>query len=194
MITRLREGRKRGEGLTLANKITLVRMLLTVPFLISILHRMYPAALGIGLIVGISDGLDGLVARRYKQQTQLGRFLDPLADKLLLMSTYVALVRTGDMPDWVIVIVFAKDIAVSLGWILSYVLLDSSEVVTLFAGKAATASQMAYAGVVLSARALGLVGPITSMAISLFQCLAVALTLYSLLEYVKLGSRRLARV
>jgi cardiolipin synthase len=155
---------------------------------------MYPTALGIGLIVGLSDGLDGLVARRYKQQTQLGRFLDPLADKLLLMSTYVAMVHTGDMPDWVIVIVFAKDIAVSLGWILSYVLLGSSEVVTLFAGKAATASQMAYAGVVLCVRAFGLTGPITSVAIPFFQGLAVALTLYSLLEYVKLGSRRLARI
>jgi cardiolipin synthase (CMP-forming) len=182
------------QGLTLANRITIARLLLIPPFLIALLDRGYGLALALGFAMAASDTLDGFVARRYRQRTRLGSFLDPLADKLLLLSTYVAFAHLGVAPEWVLVIVVAKDVLVSLGWLLSFVLLGSSEVMTRFSGKAATASQMAYACLVLFTQAFSLSGPIWTAAASFFQCVMVALTVLSLLDYLRLGSRRFARI
>src|SRR3970282_15227 len=82
------------------NQLTLLRLIF-IPFVIvSIVVEEYGTAFALVLIAGISDGLDGLLARRLGQQTDLGKYLDPIADKLLLTSSFVALGLEGRIPLW----------------------------------------------------------------------------------------------
>ncbi|MBE9516359.1 MAG: CDP-alcohol phosphatidyltransferase family protein [Proteobacteria bacterium] len=101
----------------LPNAITLARIFL-VPVLIVVLKQgNYQAALAIFLIAGISDGLDGFIAKRYNMVTHLGAVLDPLADKLLLVSTYVMLTVLGDVPFWLMVAVASRDVLIVGGYL-----------------------------------------------------------------------------
>src|SRR5450759_1309942 len=82
------------------NQLTLLRLLFIPPVIICILYGHYRAAFALVLIAGASDGLDGLLARRLGQQTTLGTYLDPIADKLMLGSSFVALGVAGQIPLW----------------------------------------------------------------------------------------------
>jgi cardiolipin synthase len=101
----------------LPNAITLSRIFL-VPVLIVLLKQgNYPAALAIFLLAGISDGLDGYIAKRYNLITHLGAVLDPVADKLLLVSTYVMLMLLGDIPFWLMIAVVSRDLLIVGGYL-----------------------------------------------------------------------------
>jgi cardiolipin synthase len=94
------------------NLLTLLRLAF-VPFaVIAILDGHYGWALGIFVIAGISDGLDGLLARLLEQQTTLGQYLDPIADKLLLSTMFLVLFATHKIPLTVTVLVFSRDILI----------------------------------------------------------------------------------
>ena len=79
------------EGLNLANRITMARIICVPFFIASIVYARHEIALAIFVIAVISDGLDGFIARALKQQTMLGTILDPVADKLLIVSAYICL-------------------------------------------------------------------------------------------------------
>src|SRR4030067_2365348 len=90
-----------------SNQLTLLRLVF-IPFVIlSILYGQYRPAFVLVLIAGLSDGMDGLLARRLGQQTTLGTILDPLADKLLLNSAFVALGVAEPLPLWLRLLVFS---------------------------------------------------------------------------------------
>lgn len=94
------------------NQLTLLRLIF-IPFVIvSIVVEQYRTAFALVLIGGISDGLDGLLARRLRQQTELGKYLDPIADKLLLTSSFVALGLNGHIPLWLVILVVSRDIII----------------------------------------------------------------------------------
>ncbi len=94
------------------NQITLLRLIF-IPFVIvSIVVDEYGMAFALVLIAGVSDGLDGLLARRMGQQTELGKYLDPIADKLLLTSSFVALGLDGSIPLWLVILVVSRDIII----------------------------------------------------------------------------------
>ena len=105
--------------LTLANQLTLVRLLL-VPVLVILVIYGYPGwALIVFIIAGVTDGLDGLIARRSGGPTSLGALLDPMADKLLLVSTFVVLTMPGldlvnRLPIWLTVLVISRDVIIVL--------------------------------------------------------------------------------
>lgn len=101
--------------ISIPNILTLVRILLTPVFVILLLRDLFSLALLVFAIAGISDGLDGLIARYMNQRTTLGAYLDPAADKLLLISSFVALAVLGVIPAWVTVIVIARDVIILLG-------------------------------------------------------------------------------
>ena len=101
--------------ISIPNILTLVRILLTPVFVIFLLRDLYGMALLVFAVAGISDGLDGLIARYMNQRTALGAYLDPAADKLLLVSAFVALAVLGDIPPWATVIVIARDVIIVLG-------------------------------------------------------------------------------
>ena len=94
------------------NQLTLLRLIF-IPFVIvSIVVGEYGTAFALVLIAGISDGLDGLLARRLGQQTNLGKYLDPIADKLLLTSSFVVLGLVGQIPLWLVILVVSRDVII----------------------------------------------------------------------------------
>ncbi|HEY4011315.1 MAG TPA: CDP-alcohol phosphatidyltransferase family protein [Acidobacteriaceae bacterium] len=103
------------------NVLTMLR-LFTVPFLvIAILDAHWKSAYLLLWLAGISDGLDGLLARALKQRTKLGEFLDPIADKVLLSTLFVVLTHVGVIPRYVTVLVFSRDLGILLISTLLYV-------------------------------------------------------------------------
>jgi cardiolipin synthase (CMP-forming) len=96
------------------NLLTLMRLFI-IPFLIiSILNGEYGIAFALFMLAGISDALDGLLARWLSQKTTLGLYLDPIADKLLLSTLFVVLTHVGLMPRYVTVLVFSRDLGILL--------------------------------------------------------------------------------
>ncbi len=154
---------------TWATRITLLRILLIVPFVMLMLNindTQYPqsqrhlfryTATAIFLIMAISDAVDGYLARRKKQATKLGAFLDPLADKLLmtcaclLLASKRAMVPDFRMPIEVVVIIIAKDMFLLIGFFVVFVFTQKVHVLPVRIGKAATALQLVMVGTVLLA-------------------------------------------
>ena len=96
------------------NLLTLMRLFI-IPFLvIAILDEHYTTAFGLFMLAGISDALDGLLARMLRQKTTLGQYLDPIADKLLLSTLFVVLTHVGLIPQYVTVLVFSRDAGILL--------------------------------------------------------------------------------
>ncbi len=101
--------------MTIPNVLTLVRIILIPLLVILLLENQLGKALGIFIIAGITDALDGLIARMFQQKSKLGAYLDPLADKLLLVTTYLTLAHLSLLPVWLVVIVVSRDMFIVLG-------------------------------------------------------------------------------
>ncbi|WP_018953664.1 CDP-alcohol phosphatidyltransferase family protein [Thioalkalivibrio sulfidiphilus] len=99
----------------LPNAITVLRLLLTLPIVLALLNGHYGWVLALLLLAGISDGLDGWLVRRNGWHTRLGGYLDPLADKVLMMGTYFTVAWVGLIPWWLMVLVVARDVVIILG-------------------------------------------------------------------------------
>jgi cardiolipin synthase len=102
---------------TIANQLTLLRMLLIPAFVIAVVYHRPGWALVIFGVAGITDGLDGLIARRAGQQTSLGAWLDPMADKLLLVTAFIVLTVPGTgmvnrFPWWLTILVITRDVII----------------------------------------------------------------------------------
>ncbi len=96
------------------NLLTMLRLFI-IPFLvIEILDQHYRVAFALFIMAGISDGLDGVLARWLSQHTTLGQYLDPIADKLLLSTLFIVLTHTGLIPRYVTVLVFSRDLGILL--------------------------------------------------------------------------------
>jgi cardiolipin synthase len=102
-------------SLTIPNLITLTRILLTPLFIILLIQGRYRKALIVFLLAGLSDLADGLIARWWQQKSPLGAYLDPLADKLLMSSSFVTLSIAHQIPPWLTVVVISRDLALGLG-------------------------------------------------------------------------------
>jgi len=103
--------------LTLANQLTIVRILLIPVFVLLLAYRQPGWALTVFVIAGVTDGLDGLIARRTQSQTSLGAWLDPMADKLLLVTTFIVLTVPAiavrhHLPLWLTVLVISRDVII----------------------------------------------------------------------------------
>ena len=142
--------------LTAANQITLLRIILIIPFVLCMVeasHSEYGtiyryAALGIFIVMALSDALDGYLARVKNQATRLGAFLDPMADKLLIVSACILLssqrfaVPGFRLPLEVVILILGKDVLVSLGFVTVYFLTSQVRIKTVWAGKLATCLQL----------------------------------------------------
>jgi len=138
--------------LTIPNIITLARILLTPLFIILLIQKRYHQALWIFVLAGISDMADGLIARRWQQKSPLGAFLDPLADKLLMCSSFVTLSIYHLIPPWLTVIVISRDVVLVLGVMLFKMVNFPVIVRPSLAGKLSTATQVATVLLVLLAK------------------------------------------
>jgi cardiolipin synthase len=99
----------------LPNAITLLRMALAAPLAWLILRGDHASALLVASVAGISDAVDGLLAKRYGWESRLGGFIDPLADKLLLLACFVSLGVVGELPWWLVGVVVARDVIIVAG-------------------------------------------------------------------------------
>ncbi len=145
------------------NRLTLSRILLVGPFVLMLLHLQDPAwqgyarwaALGIFALMAVSDALDGFLARRLHEESAVGRFLDPLADKLLILTSVVILAREDTsvpgmrLPDIVAIIVVSKDIIIVIGFCLIYFITSKSYIDPRRPGKWCTTLQLAMVIAVL---------------------------------------------
>jgi cardiolipin synthase len=138
--------------LNLPNFLTLVRIL-TIPFfLIALAYHLYWGALLIFAFGGITDFLDGLIARWMRQETRLGAYLDPVADKLLVFSSYVMLGSIDALPPWLVVIVVMRDVFILLGFgIIYYLTEEKFEARPTVIGKSSTLLQLITLAVALTA-------------------------------------------
>lgn len=106
--------------MTVPNLITILRILLTPVFIIFLINGESLPALILFGVAGLSDAADGLIARVFKQKSKLGAFLDPLADKILLVSAFVMLSVRDHVPPWLTVIVISRDILILLGVLILF--------------------------------------------------------------------------
>ena len=109
------------------NIISVFRILLVYPVVQVMINRHYHAALALFILAGVSDGLDGFLARHFNWRSQLGSLLDPIADKLLLLSCFIVAGWQGLLPVWLVVAVILRDIVIVLGATLYYLLLRPFE-------------------------------------------------------------------
>ena len=106
--------------MNLPNLLTLMRVLLIPLFVILIINRVFGWALVTFAVAGITDAVDGLIARVTGQRTELGAYLDPIADKLLLSSAFVTLAIIELIPSWLTVIVVTRDIIILIGFLMFF--------------------------------------------------------------------------
>jgi cardiolipin synthase len=100
---------------TIPNGLTVLRILVTPLFVILVIRELNHYALFVFVLAGVSDGLDGFIARMFNQRSELGAVLDPIADKLLLTAAYVSLGVLKQVPAWVVVVVISRDVVITIG-------------------------------------------------------------------------------
>jgi len=131
------------------NIITVFRIFLVPVVVWLILDHDMKAAFFCFLLAGISDAFDGFLAKRFRWQTELGAYLDPIADKLLLVSIYIVLGLLAHLPVWLVIAVVSRDILIVGAFLLSWMLGRPVEVRPLFISKANTTGQIILAALVL---------------------------------------------
>ena len=130
--------------MNIPNSLTILRILLIPVFIGFMTYRQYGYALAALLCAGVTDALDGLVARMTNQQTRLGEILDPLADKLLLTSAFLTLAALHLVPSWVVILVVSRDVILMLGTVVAHVTNVSIDIRPTVLGKGTTLCQLTY--------------------------------------------------
>lgn len=129
--------------------ITIMRLLLVPAVVLAMLSARWDWAFAGFLVAGVSDGVDGFIARRYQLSSRLGAYLDPMADKLLLVSVFVVMGFAGELPLWLVVTMVSRDALIICAVLLSSVMAHPVEMKPLFVSKVNTAVQIALAALVL---------------------------------------------
>lgn len=173
--------------LTIPNLLSLLRMGLVPVFIIAVLDGDETKALLIFLFAGITDAVDGLVARYLDQKSVLGAYLDPMADKLLLMSAYVVLSLPGQhsgltIPVWVTVLVLARDVLIVLIAVVLHLAWGTRHFPPLWIGKVNTVVQVLTLLLVLASGIFESLYLVTELFVFITAALAVASGLAYLLR------------
>ena len=139
--------------MTIPNLITIGRLVI-VPLLVMLIGQgRWGLAFGLFVLAGLSDAVDGFIARRFDMQSEFGAYIDALADKALLVSIYVALSIVGVLPGWLAITVVSRDLMIIGAIIVSWLLGQPVVIKPLFVSKINTAVQIAFAALVLGTRA-----------------------------------------
>ncbi len=128
--------------MNLPNYITLLRVVL-IPFFINLMiYSYYREALLVFVAACVTDALDGMIARLTGTKTELGAFLDPMADKLLIVSAFVTLVLLGKLPVWLVIIVVSRDAILTMGSLIIYFTTSTLKIQPTLIGKLTTLMQL----------------------------------------------------
>ena len=166
--------------MNLPNKLTILRMLMIIPFVVFMLVPIGGAgkwiALALFVIASLTDLLDGKIARKYNLVTTFGKFMDPLADKLLVCSALICLVEMGKIPSWIVIIIVSREFIIS-GF--RQVTSDKGVVIAAsYWGKFKTTFQMVM--IVLMIADI----PVLSLVTTIVMWAALILTVVSLVDYL----------
>lgn len=166
--------------MNIANKLTVFRVIL-VPFFVVFMLTDFTAynrwiAFSIFVIATITDKLDGTIAHKYNMVTNFGKFMDPIADKLLVCSALICLTATGEVPAWVTIVIIGREFAISG---IRLIAADNNvAIAATWWGKSKTIAQMAMIIIILmNVSALHILGQIVMY-------VSVALTVISLVDYI----------
>ena len=177
--------------LTIPNVITVAR-LLAIPFIVAaMLHGAWATAFVLFALAGVSDGIDGYIARHFKQDSRVGRFLDPIADKLLTFAVFSTFWMQDVVPGWLLVLIIARDVAIVAGATLLAARGDAEAIRPLMSSKINTVLLILLAGWLLAANAFGWSLPVLKSGLI---ALVVALTAFSAAGYGMLLMRNVRRV
>ena len=171
----------------LPNLISLVRIALVWPVALALHGGRDALALGLFLLAAISDGLDGYLAKRFHWTSALGKFLDPAADKLLLVTVFVECTWLGLVPWWVTAAAVARDVMIALGALCYRLWFGPLHGRPRLLSKINTVSQLTYLLVVMASAAAGLSGEGVRRALAL---ITFATTVLSGADYATLFTRR----
>ena len=179
--------------MNIPNFLSLLRIILVPAIVIFLIQNEYVKALTIFIVAGLTDALDGALARLLKKQTELGAFLDPLADKILLSTSFIALSIFGLIPSWLTVIVISRDIIILMGILTLSMMSISYEIKPVFVSKVTTGLQIGTVFLALFLKSF------TSEMIDYFQVvkivswLTASFTILSGLVYIYKGIKILNR-
>jgi cardiolipin synthase len=139
----------------LPNLISLGRLVL-VPLVVSMIaSQAWVEAFLVFVAAGVSDAVDGFLAKRFNLRTELGAYLDPAADKALLVSIYVALAIIGVIPAWIAILTVSRDLMIVGAIVISWLLDRPVEIRPLLVSKLNTTAQIGFAAAVLATKAFG---------------------------------------
>ena len=173
---------------TIPNGITLVRLALVPFFILAVVEGKFPLALGLFLVAGVSDGLDGWLARSLGMRSLLGSYLDPIADKALLVAAFVALTwpQAGmvRIPLWLTVLALSRDFLIVLTALVLYLAADVRAFPPSIWGKSTTVMHIVTVALVLVAN----IWPVPDLALLVCFYLALGLTLLSGVDYIRRAS------
>jgi cardiolipin synthase (CMP-forming) len=130
--------------MNLPNVITIFRILLIPVFIILLLYNHFHWALAVFAFSGVTDGLDGFIARKSNQRTVLGAYLDPMADKLLLIAGFVTLSFLKIIPLWMTIVLVSRDLILIFGTLILHMIQGYLEISPSWLGKCTTVTQMIY--------------------------------------------------
>jgi cardiolipin synthase (CMP-forming) len=174
--------------LTVANQLTILRMALAPLLVVLVVFRELQWALWVFVVAGLTDLFDGYVARHGSQQTTLGAMLDPVADKILLSSAFIALTWSSNLPVnipvWLTVTTLSRDAIIVISVAIVNLTLGKRIFYPSLLGKLSTASQIITVGLVLLVNALGTPHPLLRAVF----WISLALTVSSAFHYVYLAS------
>lgn len=174
--------------MSIPNLITLGRVILVPVVFWLLLTGELQAAFLAFVVAGISDAVDGFLAKRFKWETELGAYLDPIADKLLIVCIFIALGVTDRLPSWLVITVVSRDILIVIAVVLSWLLGHPTPMKPLTVSKMNTVAQIVLAGTVLADEAFGLRlrGPVQVLTL-----IAAATTVASLVAYLRVWLRHM---
>ena len=169
--------------INIPNILTICRILMTPLYVILLLKNQLSTALVIFILAGISDALDGLIARVLNQRTILGAFLDPIADKLLLDSSFISLGVLNLVPSWLVVIVITRDILILIGLAVISLTNSNMHISPSPISKCTTALQLATTAMILLCAEFTEISP----SLPVFFWLTAGFTTLSGLHYIYVG-------
>jgi cardiolipin synthase len=176
-------------ALNVANLLTVLRFCLVPVVIVSIINKEWMIALVVFVTAGVTDAIDGFIARHFDMRTELGAYLDPLADKALLVSIYITLAVSGVIPVWLAVLVVSRDIMIVGAVIVSWIMDNPIEINPLKLSKANTLAQIAFAALALSMLAFAKPMPVLHQG---GLAVVAALTLASMAAYLATWFRHMA--
>src|SRR5664279_4070697 len=173
-------GRRAGIALNIPNLITLGRILLVPIVVWAIASGTMWIAFVLFVVAGVSDAVDGFLAKRFGMASELGAYLDPLADKALIVSIYLTLGINGAIPRWLVILVVSRDILIVGGIMLSWLIGKPLKIRPLLVSKLNTAAQIVFACVVMGSLGFDIKADMLTLVL---MALVTALTLLSVAAY-----------